>query len=1487
MPFGSLLEITCIIAKARAVAKGFMREVDRANNYSMRKWTLALLCLVECLALLLAPFAGLSSAQAQAGPPPAVVINEIHYDPRLHTAGVEYIELYNVGAAAVDLTGWSIAKGIDFVFPVGTWLPAGGYLVVARRPAGMRQVYGIPALGPFTGRLANDGDTLRLRDRDGQTVDEVAYQLGFPWPTPNDDADQSIGLINAGLDNSQPGAWRSGAPTPGWQNSNLTENPPPFIDNVTHSPQTPRSWDTVTIRVHVSDADGVASVRLWLQDVLPGSYIRLTDDAYKKAWDVFPMQAAGNDVYVAQVPQEYRRHRTLVRYRIEAIDAGGRGIVAPYGDDPQPNFAYFVYDGAPTWRGAIVANSGGDIGRVRDYDFNQMRPLSVYQLLAQHQDVVDSQFIPGTSYTMGYMGSDYPWLGTLVVNGVVYDHIRFRARGGMYRYSVGKNHWKFDFTRGHGFQAYDDYGQPYSTRWDKLNFSAVIQHAQRKHRGEQGLFESLAYRIFNLMGVPTSRTNFVHFRVVDDWYQLTDNQYEGDFWGLYLAIENLDGQFLQEHDLPDGNFYDMQNWTGELDNLGDNGVADKSDLAGFMATYTSGSPDTQWWRNVFDLENYYKFRSVLEAVHHYDVDQGKNYYYYLNPVTARWSILPWDLDLTWSEMMFGEGNEPFRDRVLGNPTFNLEYQNYLRELRDLLFNEEQMFPMIDETAAIIDTPSDGLSMVDADRVMWDYNPILASWYVSDDRAVNGKFYELPPNHAFTGMVQLIKEYVQRRSAWIDQTLLTDRNQPNTPSVTYIGPAGYPADQLRIAASGFGDPQGDATFAAMQWRAAEIIRPGLPGYMPNTRWRYEIEQTWLSPELASYGAEVTVPQGACRPGFTCRVRVRMKDTSGRWSHWSPPAEFVAGSPTLARTAQDLHLSEIMYKPAPSSTLPGEDLEYLELVNSGTSTIDLSNMHFVEGIDYQFPTGTLLGPGQYLVLAGHAGYFKSRYGFAPFAEYDKDLSNQGERLLLNDAFGTPVLDVTYSDGGRWPQEADGQGRSLVATGDDPNTRRGWRASTLLGGSPGSPDPVPVVINEVQFDPGGRRIAKVELYNPGAQSADVGGWILSTDRTDVPANWCDLPRGQRIAQGAPIPPGGYLVVDVADIGVSDGVNGANLQLFSAVPGGCLSGYTHGARLPIPVGGATLGRLITSDGREYFAVQRSPTIGSANAGPLEPAVVVSRIAANASDGVQWLEIANTTGAPVMLYDPANLGNHWQVEGVFFPIPSGVTLPAGGRALVTSAEPSDVCLSGRVPPGTRLLGPLPLPLLAGGMSISLAQPTPWGDGVAAGELDHVYYRNETPWPNVATDVVLNRTNLTGFGSEPSNWQGVVAAGFGLPDGPAALPDEATARTALCSFDAFVNQAGQLEIRWVASAQKGAVAFRLLRSPLSSPQSKTIITTEPIAGAQAGAVALMQWIDADADPNQQYVYWLQTVAADDSTSDVAFTTLRAAFGAAYAPFVPQ
>ena len=196
---------------------------------------------------------------------------------------------------------------------------------------------------------------------------------------------------------------------------------------------------------------------------------------------------------------------------------------------------------------------------------------------------------------------------------------------------MGKNMWKFDFQRGHGLEARDDYGKKYDIPIDKLNLSALIQQGNFLHRGEQGLFESVGFKLFNLTGVEGPNTNYVQFRIIENASETGATQFDSDFQGLYLALEQPDGNMLDEHELPDGNFYKMESGTGSLNNQGPTQPTDRSDLNSFLNTYNNSTPSEQWWRDNLDLDKYYSYRSIVEGIHHYDIANGKNYYYYHNP----------------------------------------------------------------------------------------------------------------------------------------------------------------------------------------------------------------------------------------------------------------------------------------------------------------------------------------------------------------------------------------------------------------------------------------------------------------------------------------------------------------------------------------------------------------------------------------------------------------------------------------------------------------------------------------------------------------------------------------------------------------------------------------------------------------------------------------------------------------------------------------
>jgi len=101
------------------------------------------------------------------------------------------------------------------------------------------------------------------------------------------------------------------------------------------------------------------------------------------------------------------------------------------------------------------------------------------------------------------------------------------------------------------------------------------------------------------------------------------------------------------------------------------------------------------------------------------------------------------------------------------------------------------------------------------------------------------------------------------------------------------------NRLAFHCSEFG---GNGQFAAMKWRLAEIADPKNPAYKPNEPRPYEITPVWESDEITAFKNDVTIAAAAVKVGHAYRVRARMQDNTGRWSHWSEPVQFVAGEPS---------------------------------------------------------------------------------------------------------------------------------------------------------------------------------------------------------------------------------------------------------------------------------------------------------------------------------------------------------------------------------------------------------------------------------------------------------------------------------------------------------------------------------------------------------------------------------------------------------------
>lgn len=147
---------------------------------------------------------------------PQVLISEILYDDTLATTG-EFLELFNPGSAIIDVSGYTLAAAVDFVFPSGSTIAPGEAVVIAK-DASKFQGASYPVYQWADGKLKNEGEIVQLFDANGLLVDFVRYNNHTPWPEGSTLLGKSLELVADHLDNHFATSWiPSAAPngTPG------------------------------------------------------------------------------------------------------------------------------------------------------------------------------------------------------------------------------------------------------------------------------------------------------------------------------------------------------------------------------------------------------------------------------------------------------------------------------------------------------------------------------------------------------------------------------------------------------------------------------------------------------------------------------------------------------------------------------------------------------------------------------------------------------------------------------------------------------------------------------------------------------------------------------------------------------------------------------------------------------------------------------------------------------------------------------------------------------------------------------------------------------------------------------------------------------------------------------------------------------------------------------------------------------------------------
>ncbi len=156
----------------------------------------------------------------QAATPASLIVSELHYHPADPTAAeqlpdgsltdgdFEFLELKNISAATLDLSGAAFVDGIEYMFPAGSLLAPGATIVLVSNAVAFPRRYGagVAIFGDYGGQLDNTGERIELRYPFGAPV--LSFTWSDDWHKPTDGTGYSLVSLNQNAaDANLPSSW--------------------------------------------------------------------------------------------------------------------------------------------------------------------------------------------------------------------------------------------------------------------------------------------------------------------------------------------------------------------------------------------------------------------------------------------------------------------------------------------------------------------------------------------------------------------------------------------------------------------------------------------------------------------------------------------------------------------------------------------------------------------------------------------------------------------------------------------------------------------------------------------------------------------------------------------------------------------------------------------------------------------------------------------------------------------------------------------------------------------------------------------------------------------------------------------------------------------------------------------------------------------------------------------------------------------------------
>lgn len=1249
-----------------------------------------------------------------------VVISEIHYhpveEPAFDSTSTynpvldltndihEFVEIQNTGTSAVDLGGWKLSGSVDYTFPTGTIIAAGGFKVIAGNPSRIQTVYSLTGvLGSWTGKLPNSGGNIMLSNSSNTPVDSVSYSSSFPWAQSANALgaqDRFTGLssssfqykgrslqrVSSSASSGDPANWLASpttGPTPGSAQSVVRTIPKPVVIAKSHAQTSDGSTIIlpsagVTINCTFSSTASLSNVQLeWFVDGI---------DTTTETHTTTTMTGLGNGEYTTTITGQAAR--AIVRYRILANRGDGTEVVSPRSDDPAIS-AVGASNAVQPWHGYFV-NPTGRSTTTPSYDlFISTTNLSTISTYAQQSPArVTASTAAGVPRSVPWVAATAPlWDGTVpavfACNGVLYDvHMRFHG---------SRYHRSGNVTTLASFKLHFPETQPFmkKTSW------FITSHGQEFHE---------ATVLNRLAGLPASRTLFVN------WYlnsnsvatRLQQGEYDGDMLDDYhesmntrvpgstkeatgylfkdvgnrdSSGNNLEGPYTcgdMAAIAANANWTKYQRYEWTYSNQNSSWIGPKpfaNMLEGMWAargdttaTHNFSSNSTQlantrtWFNTNFDMETTLTSHALIKWMSIWD-DAKQNQFYWQR-ANGKWSRLGWDYDGVMSTGSGGPG---------GGGAYTQSI--YAGEYGSTVFDGVNWW---------MDTFYKAFTTEYKNRMWW----------------INNSFCD-PQNLLAMGFTTTSKCYLfasVRQAKVNTQLALGTYYKPARPTNSSPSTGSTILDGASLVSSAYSSPNSKSHLST-KWE----IRASDGNY----------EEPVYAVTSTTNLTSLPVPYDSLVFGKTYYWRVSYNDADGHTSILSAETSFTWN--VANAVASDLKLNEILASNNATIANGTSYPDYIELRNNGTSAYNLTGLTLTDDVNvpakYTFPSGNTLAAGGHLIV------WCDSDTTAPGIHTGFSLSSGGQTVLLMNG-GTVLDSVVFG-----PQAPD------LSIGRITNGTGSWAANTPTPAAANTAatlgSTATLSINEWMANPA-YGDDWFELHNSGTAPVALAGLYLS-DSSASPTT-TQIPALSFIAAGG-------FAKFVADSS-TDGGNHCNFSLKASGESVVLTASNGSTNLDVvnfstqtldvsqgrfPDGGTTISAFATT------ASPEKPNWLPSN-------VVINEIMSNPTTGDDWIELSNPGSST------ASIGGWWLSDDVSVPkkyqIPSGTTIPAGGTVVFTSSQFAT--------------GTIPFAFSSGGDEACLSAVD--GAGVLTG------YRSQASFGTSASGVSFGRVSATGL---PNGTDGV------------------------------------------------------------------------------------------------------------------------------------